>query len=566
MDVAKHSADAMRLPTRWQAFVFEAKAWVFRLCRAVSDSGRLEGRLAPTGSMREAPVLAESVSDLWPHDDDGWILVAGKVHNLRLAARRIDAIVVPAGRVFSFWRQIGRATRRRGYARGRELREGCVVPAIGGGLCQLSNAIYDVALRAGLEIVERHRHSRVMAGSLAERDRDATVFWNYRDLRLRGSGDWRLEVALDADRLVVRIRGESASVPTLPLTPSTRMQSESTGDCTSCGETDCHRHAGAMPATARRVWLLDEDWPEFEAYRRQHWRDGDRIVRVSALPGWRGRAMGLWWRGLRRLRIARGEPLPPARQAIFRRQALACSRLLRPEDTSLVVAQSLLPYLQANGDLGGRRYDVLMSALPMREIQLRLDVAALRHPESDTLRDFRADDALLEAERAALEHAEKWVSPHAGIFSLAGTRGLILPWQLPEVQVNRAMPSARMPRVLLAASALARKGVRELREALKGLDVELLLPPGAEEAQDFWRSQRLRRVESMVRGIEEADVAVLPAWVEHQPRGLLRAIAMGKPVIATSACGLSAELAWIRIDEGDVGQLRDAIERACSFQ
>ena len=69
---------------------------------------------------------------------------------------------------------------------GRELREGCLVPSIGGGLCQLSNALYDAALRAGLQVVERHRHTQVVPGSLAESDRDATVFWNYRDLRLRG--------------------------------------------------------------------------------------------------------------------------------------------------------------------------------------------------------------------------------------------------------------------------------------------------------------------------------------------------------------------------------------------
>ena len=96
--------------------------------------------------------------------------------------------------MFSFWRQLGRTTRRRGFAAGRELREGCLVPSIGGGLCQLSNAIYDAALCQGLEIVERHRHTQVIASSLAERDRDAVVFWNYVGLRLRADSAWRQEV------------------------------------------------------------------------------------------------------------------------------------------------------------------------------------------------------------------------------------------------------------------------------------------------------------------------------------------------------------------------------------
>ncbi|WP_230812836.1 MULTISPECIES: VanW family protein [Xanthomonas translucens group] len=100
-------------------------------------------------------------------------------------ARALHWVEVPVGAAFSFWRQLGRATRRRGFAAGRELCEGCLVPSIGGGLCQLSNAIYDAALRQGLHIDERHRHTHVIAGSLAERDRDAVVFWHYVDLRRR---------------------------------------------------------------------------------------------------------------------------------------------------------------------------------------------------------------------------------------------------------------------------------------------------------------------------------------------------------------------------------------------
>ena len=63
-----------------------------------------------------------------------------------------------------------------GFVAGRELREGCMVSSIGGGLCQLSNALYAAALEAGCEIVERHAHSKVVPGSLAERGLDATVF------------------------------------------------------------------------------------------------------------------------------------------------------------------------------------------------------------------------------------------------------------------------------------------------------------------------------------------------------------------------------------------------------
>jgi hypothetical protein len=91
--------------------------------------------------------------------------------------------------------------------------------------------------------------------------------------------------------------------------------------------------------------------------------------------------------------------------------------------------------------------------------------------------------------------------------------------------------------VLLPASGLARKGAYALREAIAGLDLELLIAGGAEESADFWKGLPVRKLQ---RGEKPAELAavVLPAIVEHQPRALLAALAAGIPVIATPACGL----------------------------
>ncbi|MFS2056373.1 hypothetical protein ACEN8K_47215, partial [Variovorax sp. CT11-76] len=62
---------------------------------------------------------------------------------------------------------------------------------------------------------------------------------------------------------------------------------------------------------------------------------------------------------------------------------------LRPEHTQLVVDQALLPHLQRLGALDGRAFTVLAGALPMAEIEARLDAAAARWPDDTTLRDFR---------------------------------------------------------------------------------------------------------------------------------------------------------------------------------
>ncbi len=95
--------------------------------------------------------------------------------------------------------------RARGYVTGRELRQGCLIPTIAGGLCQLSNSLYQAALRAGCDIVERHGHTAPVPNSPFLPGEDATVYWNYVDLRFRPRRTVRLSVRLSADQLIVRL-------------------------------------------------------------------------------------------------------------------------------------------------------------------------------------------------------------------------------------------------------------------------------------------------------------------------------------------------------------------------
>lgn len=95
------------------------------------------------GFCKDFPVqLIEVRSPLWTTESlVERSLQLGKVQNLRVATALLTGVAIPANQVFSFWRQLGRASRRKGFVEGRELREGCMIPALGGGLCQLSNAL-----------------------------------------------------------------------------------------------------------------------------------------------------------------------------------------------------------------------------------------------------------------------------------------------------------------------------------------------------------------------------------------------------------------------------------------
>ena len=574
------------MPTLSGALAFRAKVALLRLRRrALNRLVYRDGRHRRGDALASAPVIAESRTRL--RSEGGAresALQAGKVHNLRLAVRRLDGVEVPAGAVFSFWAQVGRATRRRGYAHGREVREGCIIPSVGGGLCQLSNALYDAALRAGFEIVERHAHTRVVPGSQAAEGRDATVFWNYVDLRWRSTRAFRVEASLSRDELLVRLRGEGLPAPAVPHTAGrARAGREAAsgragGECFTCGVRECFRNVAPEDARAgagRVAYLVDEFWPEFDAHVRAERAGGDLLC--LPLDGRRfGKANYAWdtegFGEVRERRLATALRALASRrlaaQGASRQRALlkharglaeAYAASLTFDVSHVVVMQHLLPYLWLGGHLGGRSFDVLMGGLPMWRLHEVLDSAAALHPESPTLTDFRADEALVRAEREALASARRVVTPHAAVASLYGERAVRLGWSLPRV----GRVGGRGGRVVFHGPTVGRRGAYEVREAAKRMGLSLVVSGSQPEGEDFWEGVPVER-----RGagdwLSDAGVVVLPAFVENRPRGLLEALARGVPVVATAACGLGEMEGVCGVAAGDVEGLCGAIEMALS--
>ena len=129
---ASHFPDA-RVPTRASLLWLGVRIGLLRARRTLRDSSRPLPALR-RGDCADYPhVIAASRTPLYTAKQDSErALELGKVQNLRVAARRLDGLLIPAGAVFSFWAQTGRCTRRLGYVAGRQLQEGCLVPALGG--------------------------------------------------------------------------------------------------------------------------------------------------------------------------------------------------------------------------------------------------------------------------------------------------------------------------------------------------------------------------------------------------------------------------------------------------
>ncbi len=572
-------------PSIAAALVFRSKATLLQVRRVVHEFTRNDAKQAPFGNrLIGHPIIAESRTPLRMTNDEAEnLFTSGKIHNLRHAVRILNGLEVGAGDVFSFWTQLGRASRRKGYVRGRELREGCLVLTIGGGLCQLSNALYDAALQAGHQIVERHAHTRVIAGSLAEIGRDATVFWNYVDLRFKSTHSFRIEAELTSDDLIVRFRGEVGARSSLRRSTATGTVAdfENVNDCFTCEAQECFRYVRPLAIrsySGRTAYLVDEYWPEFDRYIAATKRsddllcvpmDGKRFVKANyawTIDGFgavKQNRLFVLHRSFKSRRLAsQGAIRQRALLAASESLALRYASLLKYDVTHITTMQQFLPYLWRDGHLGGRTFDVLMTSLPLAVLQNRLDQAAALHPESSTLNDFRADYRLIEAESEALRHARKIITPHSDIAALYPHKTVLLDWCIPEKESERSRCDGFVANVVFPASTVGRKGAYELRAALRNLSVQISLNGQLLEGNSFWDGFQVKRTPTGADWLRGATVVVLPAFVEHQPRRLLEAVARGVPVIASKACGLGQLGGIAEVESGDIASLRQEIEKA----
>ena len=85
--------------------------------------------------------------------------ILNRIHNISLAASRVNGILVPPGEIFSFNKNLGDVSRYTGYKEAYVISGGRTVLGDGGGVCQVSTTLFRAMLNAGLPIEERHAHS-----------------------------------------------------------------------------------------------------------------------------------------------------------------------------------------------------------------------------------------------------------------------------------------------------------------------------------------------------------------------------------------------------------------------
>lgn len=179
-------------------FLYRVRITQLQFQRRLIDLGsrtRLASELRPNaqGSLcqKHKSILRRALAGTDPQ------LQENKIVNLGIAIKHINGVVIRPGETFSFWSLIGKPTARKGYIEGLMLSNGEVKRGVGGGLCQLANLLFWLALHTPLAIAERHHHSF----DLFPDDRrvvpfgsGTSIFYNYVDLRFHNPTEYTFTI------------------------------------------------------------------------------------------------------------------------------------------------------------------------------------------------------------------------------------------------------------------------------------------------------------------------------------------------------------------------------------
>ncbi len=133
-----------------------------------------------------------------------------RIHNIILAASKIDGVLIPQGKDFSFNDTVGDISSVTGYQPAYIIKGGKTVLGDGGGVCQVSTTLFRAALNSGLPIIQRFAHAYRVG--YYENDSqpgfDATVFAPYADFRFKNDtpASILIQTEIDKDNNILRFR------------------------------------------------------------------------------------------------------------------------------------------------------------------------------------------------------------------------------------------------------------------------------------------------------------------------------------------------------------------------
>ena len=124
-------------------------------------------------------------------------------NNIAISTEKIDGTIIMPGETFSYNQTVGERTIAEGYKEAGAYAGGRVVQDVGGGICQTSSTLYNAALLANLEIVDRSNHQFLT--SYVDAGRDATVAWGSIDFQFKNTRTYPIKIEATAKNGVCKM-------------------------------------------------------------------------------------------------------------------------------------------------------------------------------------------------------------------------------------------------------------------------------------------------------------------------------------------------------------------------
>lgn len=115
--------------------------------------------------------------------------------NLKIASKKINGTIIQPGETFDFNKVVGSRTSSKGYKKAHVFTGGDgVAMGLAGGICQVASTVFNTALIANVQIVERHQHSQRV--SYVPLGRDAAISGNAQNFKWKNNTKYAIKVGM----------------------------------------------------------------------------------------------------------------------------------------------------------------------------------------------------------------------------------------------------------------------------------------------------------------------------------------------------------------------------------
>lgn len=197
-----------------------------------------------------------------------------RVHNLKVGCQKINGTVLYPGETFSNNDKFNPCTEENGWKSAGTIVNGRIEDSVGGGMCQISSALYMAALEAELEIVERHNHS-LKVGYMPYAY-DATLAGDYKDLKFKNDTDKPIyiEAYTTEGQVVVKIYGKEIHNSTR------RVEFENKYISTQAPGDPIVKYDNELPEGMEQIEVTALDGQTYELYKKVY-ENGQLIETVK---------------------------------------------------------------------------------------------------------------------------------------------------------------------------------------------------------------------------------------------------------------------------------------------